>query len=389
MTDNYLKRGVSSGKEEVHAAIKNLSKGLYPNAFCKVMPDVAAADSNCCTIMHADTAGTKTSLAYIYWKETGDTSVWKGIAQDALVMNVDDMACTGVTDQFVISSTIGRNKHLIPGTVIGAVIDGTNDFIEEMAGYGIHIHHSGGETADVGDIVRTLDVGITAFARLKRDQVIRNEISPGQVVVGFASFGRASYEKQYNSGMGSNGLTSARHDLFSQKYVQLYPESFAPETDLSVVYQGTKSLTEPSPIEGMDMGRFVLSPTRTYLPLIREILEKHRPEIAGMVHCTGGGQTKVLHFIEDVHIIKDNLIDTPPLFRIIQKDSDTEWKEMYRVFNMGHRLEVYTDEATAASLLEIAGRYEIEAKVIGRVVAHKGRKVSIAGEHGNFSYEAN
>ncbi len=386
MTEKYDSRGVSSQKEEVHAAIKNLSKGLYPTAFCKILPDISGGSEHHCNIMHADTAGTKTALAYVYWKETGNLSVWEGIAQDALVMNLDDMACVGVTDQFIISSTIGRNKHLVPGEVLSALIKGTYAFIEKMAGYGISIHHSGGETADVGDIVRTVDVGITAFGRQEKSRLLINNIKGGNVIVGLASFGQASYESKYNGGMGSNGLTSARHDVFSKAYFHQYPESFAPQTNDSLVYAGTRLLTDPSPVEGVNMGQLVLAPTRTYLPVIRAILSDFYPQIDGMIHCTGGGQTKVLHFTQNVHIIKDNLFPVPPLFDIIRAESKTSLHEMYKVFNMGHRLEIYTDPVTAAEVINIARRFDIDARIIGRVEAFEGNKLTIATSEGNFEY---
>ena len=386
MNGKYDLRGVSSGKEEVHEAIKDLSKGLFPLAFCKILPDVAGQDPDHCNIMHADTAGTKTALAYLYWRETGNTGVWEGIAQDALVMNLDDMACVGVTDQFLISSTIGRNKHLIPGEVIAAVIKGTNRFIENMAEQGIHIHHSGGETADVGDIVRTIDVGITAFARIPKSSLLVNRIKPGNVIVGLASFGQASYESAYNGGMGSNGLTSARHDVLHHDYSSVYPESFSPETDEAVVYSGSRKLTDPSPVEGIDTGTLILSPTRTYLPVIREILVNHREAIDGMIHCTGRGHTKVLHFAENVHIIKDNLFPVPPLFRMIQEESRTDWKEMYRVFNMGHRLEIYCSEEAAEGIMKIASSYAIDSRIIGHVTSNQGARVTVAGEDNTYIY---
>ncbi|KRP06586.1 MAG: phosphoribosylformylglycinamidine cyclo-ligase [Sphingobacteriales bacterium BACL12 MAG-120802-bin5] len=386
MIEKYDSRGVSSQKEEVHAAIKNLSKGLYPTAFCKILPDISGGSEHHCNIMHADTAGTKTALAYVYWRETGDLSVWEGIAQDALVMNLDDMACVGVTDQFIISSTIGRNKHLVPGEVLTALIEGTYAFIEKMAGYGIEIHHSGGETADVGDIVRTVDVGITAFGRQEKSRLLINNIREGNVIVGLASFGQSSYETRYNGGMGSNGLTSARHDVFSKAYFDKYPESFAPQTDAALVYAGSKLLTDPSPIEGVNMGQLVLAPTRTYLPVIRTILNDFYPQIDGMIHCTGGGQTKVLHFTQNVHIIKDNLMSPPPLFDIIREESKTPLREMYKVFNMGHRLEVYTDAATAGEIVKIAESFQIDARIIGRVEGFEGNKLTIATSEGQFEY---
>ena len=386
--DKYGLRGVSSQKEEVHKAIAHMDKGLYPNAFCKILPDFAAGDVAYCNVMHADTAGTKTSLAYIYWKETGDISVWEGVAQDALVMNLDDMACVGITDNITISSTIGRNKSVIPGEVLAAVINGTNRFIENMRELGVIIHHAGGETADVGDIVRTIDVGITAFGRIKRDELVVNNIQPGNVIVGLASFGQTSYETEYNGGMGSNGLTSARHDVFAKKYAGLYPESYNQQIPDEVVYTGNKQLTDLIEVNGNQIaaGKLVLSPTRTYLPVIKAILAAHKSAISGMIHCSGGGQTKVLHFVENVHIIKNNFFETPPLFQLIQEESKTDWKEMYKVFNMGCRLEVYTDQQTAEAIIAIANQFNIEAKIIGHVEAAANKKVTMHTAHGIFEY---
>ena len=386
--DKYGLRGVSSQKEEVHKAIAHLDKGLYPNAFCKILPDFAAGDVAYCNVMHADTAGTKTSLAYIYWKETGDISVWEGVAQDALVMNLDDMACVGITDNITISSTIGRNKSVIPGEVLAAVINGTNRFIENMRELGVIIHHAGGETADVGDIVRTIDVGITAFGRIKRDELVVNNIQPGNVIVGLASFGQTSYETEYNGGMGSNGLTSARHDVFAKKYAGLYPESYNQQIPDEVVYTGNKQLTDLIEVNGnkITAGKLVLSPTRTYLPVIKAILAAHKSAISGMIHCSGGGQTKVLHFVDNVHIIKNNFFETPPLFQLIQEESKTDWKEMYKVFNMGCRLEVYTDQQTAEAIIAIANQFNIEAKIIGHVEAAANKKVTMHTAHGIFEY---
>ena len=386
--DKYGLRGVSSQKEEVHKAIAHMDKGLYPNAFCKILPDFAAGDAAYCNVMHADTAGTKTSLAYIYWKETGDISVWEGVAQDALVMNLDDMACVGITDNITISSTIGRNKSVIPGEVLAAVINGTNRFIENMRELGVIIHHAGGETADVGDIVRTIDVGITAFGRIKRDELVVNNIQPGNVIVGLASFGQTSYETEYNGGMGSNGLTSARHDVFAKKYAGLYPESYNQQIPDEVVYTGNKQLTDLIEVNGnkITAGKLVLSPTRTYLPVIKAILEAHKSAISGMIHCSGGGQTKVLHFVDNVHIIKNNFFETPPLFQLIQEESKTDWKEMYKVFNMGCRLEVYTDDQTAEAIIAIANQFNIEAKIIGHVEAADSKKVTMQTAHGIFEY---
>ncbi|MEZ5014217.1 MAG: AIR synthase-related protein [Chitinophagales bacterium] len=387
--DKYGKRGVSSGKEEVHKAIQKLDKGLFPNAFCKILPDLSNGDPAFCNVMHADTAGTKGSLAYIYWKETGDLSVWKGIAQDALVMNLDDMACVGITDNIIISSTIGRNKHCIPGEVLAAVIDGTMDFLENMEKQGIHIQHAGGETADVGDIVRTIDVGITAFARARRSDLVINHIQPGDVVVGFASYGRSIYESSYNGGMGSNGLTSARHDVFAHSYATKYPESFDPAIPDDVVYTGKMHLTDPVFIEDgleIDAGKLVLSPTRTYLPLLQTILKEHRQNLHGIIHCSGGGQTKVLHFIDKLHVRKDNFFAMPPLFRMIRENAGTSLHEMFRVFNMGCRLEIYTDVQTAEHLLAIAEHYAIDARIIGTVEASDDTRVSISQGEENLTY---
>ncbi len=369
-SSTYGKRGVSASKEEVHAAIQKLDKGLYPMAFCKVMPDLVAGDPDYCNIMHADTAGTKTSLAWLYWKETGDESVWKGIVQDALVMNLDDMACVGCIDHILISSTIGRNKNLIPGEVLAQLIGGTSDFLERMQALGISLHLTGGETADVGDIVRTLDVGFTTFARLKRSELVVNRIQAGDVVVGLASFGQASYEDAYNAGMGSNGLTSARHDVFHHAYAGRYPESFDPALPEEVVYVGSKKLTDTLDINGQSIpvGKLVLSPTRTYLPVLKSVFnDLPREEIHGMIHCSGGGQTKVLKFLEGKKVIKDHLFPTPPLFSLIRQEAGTPWKEMYQVFNMGHRLEIYLPEARAERVIEIAQSFGVDARIIGRV----------------------
>lgn len=385
----YDLRGVSATKDEVHAAIKDLDKGLFPNAFCKILPDFVAQDSNYCNIMHADTAGTKTSLAYLYWKETGDLSVWEGIAQDAIVMNIDDMACVGCLEDIVLSSTIGRNKNLISGEVISALIKASSTFIEKMASYGIQIHPAGGETADVGDIVRTIDVGYTTFARMKRSDLIVNNIEIGDVIVGLSSSGQATYENEYNGGMGSNGLTSARHDVFSKEYAKKYPDSFDSNTPKEVIYVGSKKLTDTIEVEGKDIpiGKLVLSPTRTYLPVLKKILDQHRADIHGIIHCTGGGQTKVSKFIQNKLIVKDNLLPTPPLFQLIQAESGTSWKEMYQVFNMGHRLEFYLPNQYANSIIEIAKSFNIDAQVIGRVEAAEGAKVKIKSPYGTFEYE--
>jgi phosphoribosylformylglycinamidine cyclo-ligase len=383
----YAQRGVSSGKEEVHAAIKAIDKGLFPKAFCKIVPDTLTGSEAHCIVMHADGAGTKSSLAYMYWKETGDVSVWKGIAQDALVMNLDDLLCVGATGPILLSSTIGRNKKLVGGDVIAAIINGTEELLEELRGYGIDIRSTGGETADVGDLVRTIIVDSTVICRMKRSEVIDNaRIAPGQVIVGFSSSGQTTYEREYNGGMGSNGLTSARHDVFFNELAEKYPESYDPSLPASLVYSGTYALTDFVDGAPLDAGKLVLSPTRTYAPVVKAMLDAHRGAIAGMVHCSGGGQTKVLHFVEDVHVIKNNLFDTPPLFRMIQQESGTDWKEMYTVFNMGHRLEVYTDEATAEQLIRIAKGFHLEAQVIGRVEASDHTRLTIESAHGTFEY---
>ena len=384
----YDQRGVSASKDEVHAAIKHLDKGLYPNAFCKILPDLAAGSSRHCNLLHADTAGTKTSLAYLYWRETGDLSVWPGVAQDAIVMNLDDMACVGCTDNILLSSTIGRNKTLIPGDVIAAVIRGTSDFIDKMRHHGVEIHLAGGETADVGDIVRTIDVGFTAFARMKRSEVLVNAIRPGDVIVGLSSSGQATYEDAYNGGMGSNGLTAARHDVLSKIYAEKYPESFDPRLPAEVVYTGNRLLTEKIQAGGQEIsvGKLVLSPTRTYLPVLQEILRDYRKKIHGLIHVTGGGQTKVLKFVKDVHVVKDNLFELPPLFRLIRESSGTDWREMYQVFNMGHRMEIYLPGRHADKVMAIAEKYGIEARVIGKVKRATGEKVTVKSEYGKFEY---
>ncbi len=384
----YDQRGVSASKDEVHAAIKHLDKGLYPNAFCKILPDYAAGSAKYCNLLHADTAGTKTSLAYLYWRETGDLSVWPGVAQDAIVMNLDDMACVGCTDNILLSSTIGRNKTIIPGEVIAAVIGGTSDFIEKMRAHGVEMQLAGGETADVGDIVRTIDVGFTAFARMKRSDVLVNNIRPGDVIVGLASFGQASYEDEYNGGMGSNGLTAARHDVLSKTYAEKYPESFDPKLPAEVVYTGNRNLTETLKIgnRNITVGKLILSPTRTYLPVLQEIMQQHRKKIHGLIHVTGGGQTKVLKFVKDVHVVKDNLFELPPLFRLIQESSQTSWREMYQVFNMGHRMEIYLSARHADSIMAIAEKYGIESRVIGRVRRAQGEKVTVKSPYGKFEY---
>lgn len=382
----YLQRGVSSGKEDVHKAIKNVHKGLFPNAFCKVIPDMLTGDPEYCLVMHADGAGTKSSLAYIYWKETGDLSVWKGIAQDAIVMNLDDLLCVGITGDILLSSTIGRNKNKIPGEVISAIISGTEEILEKLRGLGVPVYSSGGETADVGDLVRTIIVDSTVVARSRRDEIIENHIVPGQVIVGLSSSGQATYEDSYNGGMGSNGLTSARHDVFGGALSSLYQESYDPEMPESLVYSGSRSLTGIVEGVGLDAGKLVLSPTRTYAPVIREVVEKFRSRIGGMIHCSGGAQTKVLHFAEKVHIIKDNLFPVPPLFRMIQEESRTPWREMFQVFNMGHRFEIYTDEESARGIIEIAGKYNIDARVVGRCETSAQKKLTIKGAEGEFVY---
>ncbi len=384
----YNQRGVSATKSEVHEAIKGMDKGLYENAFCKILPDVVGGDDLYCNLMHADTAGTKTSLAYLYWKETGDLDVWKGIAQDALVMNLDDMACVGCVDDIVISSTIGRNKHLITGEVIATIINAATKFRDDMSKFGIGIHLSGGETADVGDIVRTLDVGYTTFARMKRSEVIKNEIKEGDVIVGLASYGQSTYEQRYNGGMGSNGLTSARHDVFAKAYLEKYPESCDPNTPREVLYTGSKKLTDTIEVDGeqLTIGQLVLSPTRTYLPVIKALLEALPKEINGMVHCTGGGQVKVKNFIQNKRIIKDTLLPIPPLFQLIQEESGTAWREMYQVFNMGHRLELYLPEAFAKKVIAISKSFHIDAQIIGRVESWKGASVVIESPYGKFEY---
>ena len=382
----YTQRGVSASKEDVHQAIKNLDKGLYPNAFCKVIPDILGGDSEYCNIMHADGAGTKSSLAYLYWKETGDISVWEGIAQDAIVMNTDDLLCTGVTDNILLSSTIGRNKNMIPGEVVSALINGTEKFLEKMRSLGVSIHLTGGETADVGDLVRTVIVDSTVTARIKRDEIIENNIQPGDVIVGLSSSGKASYEDKYNGGMGSNGLTSARHDVLEHGLASSYPESFDPAVPDSLVYSGNLKLTEASPVEGITVGKLILSPTRTYAPIIKSIFEKYKKQIHGIIHCSGGAQTKVLHFIENLHVIKDNLFPTPELFQMIQEQSSTPWKEMYQVFNMGHRMELYVPEEIAAELIDISKSCEVDAQIVGRVEKSDKKRLSIKTAHGTFRY---
>lgn len=387
-SDRYKLRGVSAQKEEVHKAIKHIDKGLFPNAFCKIVPDYLTGSEEHCIVMHADGAGTKSSLAYAYWKETGDLSVWKGIAQDALIMNVDDLLCVGATDNILLSSTIGRNKQRIPGEVLGAIINGTEELINDLAQHGISIKSTGGETADVGDLVQTIIVDSTVVARMRRDQVIDNaNIQPGDVIVGLASFGQAHYETTYNGGMGSNGLTSARHDVFNASLKEKYPETFDAAVPQELTYAGTKNLT--SPVEGtpLDAGKLVLSPTRTYAPIIKKIFDQlDRNQIHGMVHCSGGAQTKVLHFVEKLHLIKDRLFDIPPLFSMIQQESGTDWREMYEVFNMGHRMELYVHAEIAADIIAISQSFGVEAKVIGRVEAAEQKQLTIQSTHGTFIY---
>jgi phosphoribosylformylglycinamidine cyclo-ligase len=383
----YNKRGVSASKEDVHAAIKNLDKGLFPNAFCKVIPDIIAGDPDYCNIMHADGAGTKSSLAYLYWKETGDLSVWKGIAQDAIVMNIDDLLCVGVTDDILLSSTIGRNKNLIPGEVIAAIINGTEEFLQKMREIGVNIFLTGGETADVGDLVRTAIVDSTVTARIKREHIIEANIQPTDVIIGLSSFGQATYEEEYNGGMGSNGLTSARHDVFAKYLASLYPESFDPLVPDDLVYSGKLKLTDPTEVPGVDAAKMVLAPTRTYAPVIKDILKHHHESIHGIIHCSGGAQTKVLHFVDKLHIVKDNLFPTPPLFRMIQHQSGTDWKEMYQVFNMGHRMELYVPESIAEDIINISKTYHVDARIIGRCEPSPNKKLTIKSEHGRFQYQ--
>jgi phosphoribosylformylglycinamidine cyclo-ligase len=384
----YNLRGVSASKEDVHNAIKNIDKGLFPQAFCKIIPDYLTNDENYCIIMHADGAGTKSSLAYMYWKETGDISVWKGIAQDALIMNIDDLLCVGATDNILLSSTIGRNKNLIPAEVISAIINGTEELIAELKKHGVTIHSTGGETADVGDLVRTIIVDSTVTARMKRADVIDNaNIQAGDVIVGLASFGQATYETEYNGGMGSNGLTSARHDVFAKYLATKYPESFDAAVPNELVYSGQTKLTDAVKNSPIDAGKLVLSPTRTYAPVIKKLLSKYNSnQIHGMVHCSGGAQTKVLHFVDNVHVIKDNLFPVPPLFHLIQENSKTDWKEMYQVFNCGHRMEIYVPKEIAQDIIEISKSFNIEAQIVGRVEQSESKKLTIVSEYGTFEY---
>ncbi len=389
ISKRYAQRGVSASKEDVHNAIKNVDKGLFPKAFCKIVPDYLSNDPNYCIIMHADGAGTKSSLAYVYWKETGDLSVWKGIAQDALIMNIDDLLCVGATDNIMLSSTIGRNKNLIPGEVIAAIINGTEELLQDLNKHGVKIHSTGGETADVGDLVKTIIVDSTVTARVKREDVIDNaNIKEGDVIVGLASFGKASYEKNYNGGMGSNGLTSARHDVFSAYLAEKYPESFDSSVPKDLVYSGNLKLTDSVENTPLDAGKLVLSPTRTYAPIIKKILEKYTSkQIHGMIHCSGGAQTKILHFVENLHIVKDNMFKIPPLFKLIQEQSKTSWKEMYQVFNCGHRMELYIAPEVAEDLIKISESFNVEAKIIGRVQNSKTKKLTIKSEFGVFTYQ--
>jgi len=382
----YSQRGVSAAKEDVHEAIKNLDKGLFPNAFCKVIPDILGGDADFCNIMHADGAGTKSSLAYMYWKETGDLSVWRGIAQDAIVMNTDDLLCVGVTDNILISSTIGRNKNLVPGEVISEIIKGTEEFLEKMRSEGININLTGGETADIGDLVRTIIVDSTVAARVRRDEIIENNIQAGDVIVGLSSFGKATYEGQYNGGMGSNGLTSARHDVFNKELAKKYPESFDPQVPEDLVYSGKMKLTSPTDVEGVDAGKLVLSPTRTYAPVLKKMFENYKNHIHGIIHCSGGAQTKVLNFVDKLHIIKDNMFPVPPLFKLIQQESGTDWKEMYKVFNMGHRMELYVPVSIAADLISISKSFNVDAQIIGRCEKSDQKKLTIKGSGGVFYY---
>ena len=387
-SNKYADRGVSHGKEDVHNAIKNVDKGLFPKSFCKIIPDTLSNDSEYCIIMHADGAGTKSSLAYVYWKETKDLSVWKGISQDSLIMNIDDLICVGATENIVVSSTIGRNKKLIPGEIIKQIIEGNEEVISNLNTYGMNVVSSGGETADVGDLVKTIIVDSTVFCRMKRADVIDNgNIIAGNVIVGLSSFGKASYEEEYNSGIGSNGLTSARHDVFEKSLKNKYPESFDNQISDELVYSGTKKVTDRIENSPLDAGKLVLSPTRTYAPLIKKIFEEiERKKINGIIHCSGGAQTKILHFVDKLHIIKDNLFDLPPVFKLIQKESGTSWREMYQVFNMGHRMEIYTDRSTAEKIINISNGFNIEAKIVGRVEDSKNKKLTITSTYGTFEY---
>jgi len=385
--NRYDLRGVSASKEDVHKAIKNIDKGLFPKAFCKIVPDYLTNDKDYCIVMHADGAGTKSSLAYMYWKETGDLSVWKDIAQDALIMNIDDLLCVGITDNILLSSTIGRNKNRIPSEVISELINGTEELLQDLKKHDVHIHSTGGETADVGDLVKTIIVDSTVTARAKRSDIIDNaNIKAGDVIVGLSSFGKATYENKYNGGMGSNGLTSARHDVFHNYLAKKYPESFDAQVPKELVYSGSIKLTDKINGIDLDAGKLVLSPTRTYAPIIKKILEKHRKSIHGMVHCSGGAQTKILHFIDNLHIIKDNLFEIPPLFELIQKESNTNWKEMYQVFNMGHRMELYVPENIAEDIIKISKSFNVDAQIVGSVVSSDTKRLTISSEYGTFEY---
>ena len=388
LSERYKMRGVSAQKEDVHNAIKNIGKGLYSKSFCKIIPDHLSNDPEYCIVMHADGAGTKSSLAYAYWKETGDLSVWKGIAQDALIMNIDDLLCVGVTSDILLSSTIGRNKNRIPSEVLGAIINGTQEIIKELNNYGVSVFSTGGETADIGDLVKTIIVDSTVTARLKRSQVIDNaNIKAGDVIVGLSSFGKASYEKEYNSGIGSNGLTSARHDVFGSKLKEKYPETFDSSSPSELIYSGTKSLTDKDEFLPINIGKLVLSPTRTYAPIIKKVFDKiKRKNIHGMIHCSGGAQTKILHFVDSYHIIKDNLFEVPPLFELIQNESNTNWKEMYEVFNMGHRMELYVDKKFAQEIIKISNLFNVKAQIIGRVEESDSKKLTIKSNKGQFEY---
>ena len=387
MTERYIQRGVSADKKDVHNAIKSIDKGIFPNAFCKIVPDYLTGNKDYCLVMHADGAGTKSSLAYIYWKETGDVKVWKGIAQDALIMNLDDLLCVGLVDNIMLSSTIGRNKSNINGSVLSEIINSTEELLEEYKKFGVNIFSTGGETADVGDLVRTIIVDSTVVGRMKRSDVIDNSnIKEGNVIIGLSSFGTSSYEKEYNGGMGSNGLTSARHDVFIKELADKYPESYDPSVPEDLVYSGNKFLTDKIPGCDLDVGKLVLSPTRTYAPIIKKVLEKYRDRIDGIIHCSGGAQTKILHFVDNLHIIKDNMFDLPPLFQLIKDESNTDWKEMYKVFNMGHRMELYVPDEIATDIISISKSFNVDAQIIGRVESYNGKKLTIDSEYGKFIY---
>ena len=387
MTERYIQRGVSADKKDVHNAIKSIDKGIFPNAFCKIVPDYLTGNKDYCLVMHADGAGTKSSLAYIYWKETGDVKVWKGIAQDALIMNLDDLLCVGLVDNIMLSSTIGRNKSNINGNVLSEIINGTEELLAEYKKFGVNIFSTGGETADVGDLVRTIIVDSTVVGRMKRSDVIDNSnIKDGNVIIGLSSFGTSTYEKEYNGGMGSNGLTSARHDVFIKELADKYPESYDPSVPEDLVYSGNKFLTDKIPGCDLDVGKLVLSPTRTYAPIIKKVLEKYRDRIDGIIHCSGGAQTKILHFVDNLHIIKDNMFDLPPLFQLIKDESNTDWKEMYKVFNMGHRMELYVPKEIAEDIISISKSFNVDAQIIGRVESHNGKKLTINSEFGKFIY---